>query len=64
MMKALIIEDERPIAEALRESLLSLRPEIEIVGVTTNIKDSVAAISANPDLDIIFSDIKIDPLFD
>ena len=60
MMKALIIEDERPIAEALRESLLSLRHEIEIVGVTTNIKDSVAAISANPDLDIIFSDIKID----
>ena len=60
MMKALIIEDERPIAEAFRGSLLFLRPEIEIVGVTTNIKDSVAAISANPDLDIIFSDIKID----
>lgn len=60
MMKALIVEDERLIADSLKESLLSLRPDIEIIGVTTNIKDSVGAITANPDLDIIFSDIKID----
>jgi DNA-binding LytR/AlgR family response regulator len=59
-MKALIIEDERPISDALKGSLISLRPDIEIIGVTTNIKDSVGAITANPDLDIIFSDIKID----
>lgn len=59
-MKALIVEDERLIADSLKESLLSLRPDIEIIGVTTNIKDSVGAITANPDLDIIFSDIKID----
>ena len=59
-MKALIIEDERPISDALMGSLLSLRPDIVIIGVTTNIKDSVGAITANPDLDIIFSDIKID----
>ena len=59
-MKALIIEDERSTADALRESLFYLRPGIEIVGVTTNIKDSEAAISANSDLDIIFSDIIID----
>ena len=59
-MKALIIEDERPISDALKGTLLSLRPDIEIIGVTTNIKDSVGAITANPDLDIIFSDIKID----
>ena len=59
-MKALIIEDERPISDALKGSLLSLRPDIEIIGVTTNIKDSVGAITANPDLDIIFSDIKIE----
>jgi len=59
-MKALIIEDERSIAEALKAQLVSLRPEIEIVGVTTNIQDSVKAISSYPDIDIIFSDIKID----
>lgn len=59
-MKALIIEDERSIAEALKALLVSLRPDIEVVGVTTNIRDSVKAVSSNPDLDIIFSDIKID----
>ena len=59
-MKALIIEDERPISEVLKALLVSLRPDIEVVGVTTNIRDSVKAVSSNPDLDIIFSDIKID----
>ena len=59
-MKALIIEDERPIADTLKALLVSLRPGIEIVGVTTNIRDSIKAISSNPDIDIIFSDIKID----
>ncbi|MBR6416630.1 MAG: response regulator transcription factor [Bacteroidales bacterium] len=59
-MKVLIIEDERSIAEELKTRLVSLRPEIEIVGVTTNIRNSVKAITSNPNLDIIFSDIKID----
>ena len=54
-MKALIIEDERPISEVLKALLVSLRPDIEVVGVTTNIRDSVKAVSSNPDLDIIFS---------
>lgn len=59
-MKALIIEDEHTIAESLKRAILSLRPETEIIGVATSIKESVKVISANPDLDIIFSDIKID----
>ena len=59
-MKALIIEDESPIAALLESMLRELRPDIDIVGVTTDIPGSVAAISAHPDLDIIFSDIKID----
>ncbi len=59
-MKALIIEDEYAIAKNLEAMLKNLRPEIEIVGETTNIPDSVAAIRENPDLDIVFSDIKID----
>lgn len=59
-MKALIIEDESPIAASLESMLRELRPDIDIVGVTTDIPGSVAAVSAHPDLDIIFSDIKID----
>lgn len=59
-MKALIIEDELPIARQLEKMLTELRPEIEIVGTTTDIPDSVQTIAAHPDLDIIFSDIRID----
>lgn len=59
-MKVLIIEDEAPIATLLEIMLRDLRPGIDIVGVTTDISGSVAAISAHSDLDIVFSDIKID----
>ena len=59
-MKALIIEDESPIAALLESMLRELRPDIDIVGVTTDIPGSVEAIYAHRDLDIIFSDIKID----
>ena len=59
-MKALIIEDESPISRMLEQKLHKLRPEIEIVGITTDIPESVSAIASNPDLDIIFADIRID----
>lgn len=59
-MKTLIIEDERPIALSMKNLLKKLRPSIEIAGITTSISDSIQCISKNPDLDIIFSDIRID----
>ena len=59
-MKALIIEDESPISRMLEQKLHKLRPEIEIVGITTDVPESVSAIASNPDLDIIFADIRID----
>ena len=59
-MKVLIIEDEIEIARALAEDLRKLRPQIEIVGMTSDIGSSVRTISANNDLDIIFADIRID----
>lgn len=59
-MKALIIEDERPIAQALEKKIHEMRPDLIVVGITSNISDSIEAIRANNDLDIIFSDIKID----
>lgn len=59
-MKVLIIEDEKEIAMALAEDLRRLRPQIEIVGTTSGISESVRMIDANRDLDIIFADIKID----
>lgn len=59
-MKALIIEDERPTAERLCDMLRQLRPSIEIVDITTDITSSVKVISECQDLDIVFSDIKLD----
>ncbi|MBR1910709.1 MAG: response regulator transcription factor [Lachnospiraceae bacterium] len=59
-MKVLIIEDESYIAKSLENKLKKLRPDIEIIGVTTDIPDSQKAIASHPDLNIIFSDIKID----
>lgn len=59
-MKALIIEDEAPISRLLEQTLRKLRPEIEVVGITTDIPESVNSIASNPDLDIIFTDIRID----
>ena len=44
----------------LEQKLLRLRPETEIVGITTDIPESVSVIASNPDLDIIFADIRID----
>ena len=58
--KVLIIEDEAHIAASMKALLKKLRPEAEIVGVTTNISDSRRMIESHPDLDIIFSDIRID----
>lgn len=59
-MKVLIIEDEAPIAQSLVKMIQGLRPEAEIVGITTDIPGSRAAIAAHPDLELILSDIKID----
>ena len=59
-MKILIIEDERDVAQFLVDELKKLRPHIEIIARTSNIADSIHTIENNPDLDIIFSDIKID----
>ena len=59
-MKALIIEDEAISAQALETKLKKLRPGIGILGTTSSIKESVAFLKEHGDVDIIFSDIRID----
>ena len=44
----------------LENMIHELRPDLSILGVTTDITSSMNAISSHPDIDIIFSDIKID----
>ena len=60
-MKALIIEDERLNAQALKTQIQKLRPGIEIVSITSSIKASTAFLKEHgEDVDIIFSDIRLD----
>ena len=59
-MKVWIIEDERALSKALSQQLKRLRPEIEIAGISTGVKNTLAALRDHDDLDIIFADIKID----
>lgn len=59
-MKVLIIEDELSESQLFKEQLLSLRPDIQVVAQITSIKQAVAFLSENTDVDIIFSDIHID----
>lgn len=59
-MKTIIIEDEATLASGLKANLLRLRPEIEISAVTSDVASSVEAIRSNPDVDLIFADIRLE----
>lgn len=59
-MKVLIIEDEKPLALGLKSLLESCGSNIQVVGIAANIPDSIYAIDSNPDLELIFADIRIE----
>lgn len=59
-MKIWIIEDEPTLAQSLIAQLRQIRSDIEIVGTSSKIDESIDAIHAHQDIDIIFADIVID----
>jgi len=59
MIKTVIIEDERLIAEEFTKMLLRATGEMEIVGSFSTEKESVDFLSANDSPDIIFSDVQL-----
>lgn len=59
MLKTVIIEDERLIAEEFRRLLLATAPEAEVIASISTIKESVDYLSANPSPDLIFSDVQL-----
>lgn len=59
MLKTVIIEDERMIAEEFRRMLLNTSPETEVLASFSTIKDSVDYLSANPSPDLIFCDVQL-----
>ena len=58
-MKVLIIEDETAAARNLQSMLESIEPDIEVVGITESIIDTIDWFAENPIPDIVFMDIHI-----
>ncbi len=58
-MRALIIEDETAAARNLQSMLESLESEIEVVGITESIADTIEWFAENEAPDIVFMDIHI-----
>lgn len=59
-MKILIIEDEKTLADKLALRIKSLRPESELVGIISSITKGKDFLSRHQDIDLIFSDIRLD----
>ncbi|MCD9576229.1 LytR/AlgR family response regulator transcription factor [Flavobacterium soyae] len=58
-MKIIIIEDEKPLAEDLSRTILSIMPEAVIKAVIPSVEEGIEYLSKSPDIDLIFSDIKL-----
>ena len=59
MIKTVIIEDERLIAEEFRRMLLKTSGDTEIIGSFSTVKESVDYLSTNEAPDLIFSDVQL-----
>ena len=59
MLNTIIIEDERPALENLRQTLLEVADDIQIVATLNSVKESIEFLSSNPPADLIFSDVQL-----
>jgi DNA-binding LytR/AlgR family response regulator len=59
MIKTILIEDERLIAEDFRKMLEMNREETELIGTFSTVRDSVEYLSHNEQPDLIFSDVQL-----
>lgn len=55
----MIIEDELHTAKDLMRTLLQIDPSIDIAKHTLSVEESITYLMTSPDLDLIFSDIKL-----
>ncbi len=58
MIRALIVDDERPAREVMRELLTAYTPAVEVIGECANVPDAVLAIKKNRP-DVVFLDIEM-----
>ncbi|MFP4470467.1 MAG: LytR/AlgR family response regulator transcription factor [Bacteroidales bacterium] len=58
-MKILIIEDEPRAARRLQQLIKGIAPETEILGSYDSIRETVAYLAYEPEIDLIFADIQL-----
>jgi two-component SAPR family response regulator len=59
MLKAIVIEDEKPAMEALVQNLSRLIPAVEVKARLTSVKESISFLKEYDNADIIFSDVQL-----
>lgn len=59
MIKTVIIEDEKKVAEDFKAMLLKASSETEIIGSFSTVRESVEYLSVNKAPDLIFSDVQL-----
>ncbi|HLG38469.1 MAG TPA: LytTR family DNA-binding domain-containing protein [Chitinophagaceae bacterium] len=59
MIKTILIEDERLIAEEFKRILQNISPGTELLGTFSSVKESIDYLSANAAPDLIFSDVQL-----
>lgn len=58
-MDIIIIEDEPITAEDLREIIIHVNPQANVVKILSSVKEAISYLRANPAVDLIFSDIQL-----
>ncbi len=59
MRNAVIIEDEKAVAQSLVNTLLEVDPGIHIKAVLSSVEQSINYFLSDPEVDIIFSDVQL-----
>jgi two-component system, LytTR family, response regulator LytT len=58
-MKIVIVEDEKPTAKDLAQTIIGIEPNTEIVKMIHSVEDGIEYFQSNPPIDLIFSDIQL-----
>jgi len=58
-VKIIIIEDERNTAEDLKETILKVQPEAQIIAMLHSVKEALAYFAVNEKPDLLFCDIQL-----
>ena len=59
MLKAIIIEDEKPAMEMLLHTLIETGIDVQVEAVLSSVSESVHYLSNHPNADLIFSDVQL-----